>query len=44
MRGEGGVPADRHAIRYYQKIWAVGGLMGRPERVNGLASSWLPWT
>jgi hypothetical protein len=35
MRGEGGVPADRHAIRYYQKIWAAGGLMGKPERVNG---------
>jgi hypothetical protein len=35
MRGEGGTPADRHAIRYYQKIWAEGGLMGKPERVNG---------
>jgi len=35
MRGEGGVPADRYAIRYYQKIWAEGGLMGKPERVNG---------
>jgi hypothetical protein len=35
MRGEGGVPADRHAIRYYQNIWAVGGLMGKPVRVNG---------
>jgi hypothetical protein len=35
MRGEGGISADRHAIRYYQKIWAVGGLMGRPTRVNG---------
>jgi hypothetical protein len=35
MRGEGGAPADRHAIRYYQKIWAEGGLMGMPERVNG---------
>jgi NifU-like protein involved in Fe-S cluster formation len=35
MRGEGGAPADRHAIRYYQKIWAEGGLMGKPERVNG---------
>jgi hypothetical protein len=35
MRGEGGAPADRHAVRYYQKIWAEGGLMGRPERVNG---------
>jgi hypothetical protein len=35
MRGEGGVPADRHAIRYYQKIWADGGLMGKPERING---------
>jgi hypothetical protein len=35
MRGEGGVPADRYAIRYYQKLWADGGLMGRPERVNG---------
>jgi hypothetical protein len=34
-RGEGGAPADRHAIRYYQKIWAEGGLMGKPERVNG---------
>ncbi|HEX9870193.1 MAG TPA: hypothetical protein VGC99_16685 [Candidatus Tectomicrobia bacterium] len=35
MRGEGGAPADRYAIRYYQKIWAEGGLMGMPERVNG---------
>jgi hypothetical protein len=35
MRGEGGVPADRYAIRYYQKIWAEGGLMGTPERING---------
>jgi hypothetical protein len=35
MRGEGGVPADRHAIRYYQKLWAEGGLMGVPARVNG---------
>jgi hypothetical protein len=35
LRGEGGVPADRHAIRYYQQLWAVGGLMGMPERVNG---------
>jgi hypothetical protein len=35
MRGEGGVPADRHAIRYYQKIWAEGGLMGKLERSNG---------
>jgi len=35
MRGEGGVPADRYAIRYYQKIWAEGGLMGQPERWNG---------
>jgi hypothetical protein len=35
MRGEGGIPADRHAIRYYQKIWAVGGFMGKPARVNG---------
>jgi hypothetical protein len=35
MRGEGGVQADRHAIRYYRKIWAVGGLMGQPERSNG---------
>jgi hypothetical protein len=35
MHGEGGVPADRHAIRYYQKIWAEGGLMGQPERWNG---------
>jgi hypothetical protein len=35
MRGEGGVPADRYAIRYYQKIWAEGGLMGKPERVSG---------
>jgi hypothetical protein len=35
MRGEGGAPADRYAIRYYQKIWAEGGAMGKPERVNG---------
>jgi hypothetical protein len=35
MRGEGGLPADRYAIRYYQKIWAEGGLMGQPERWNG---------
>jgi hypothetical protein len=35
MRGEGGAPADRYAIRYYQQIWADGGLMGKPERVNG---------
>ena len=35
MRGEGGVQADRYAIQYYQKIWAVGGLMGKPARVNG---------
>lgn len=35
MRGEGGAPADRHAIRYYQQLWAQGGLMGKPEQVNG---------
>jgi hypothetical protein len=35
MRGEGGLPADRHAIRYYQKLWSEGGLMGKPERCNG---------
>jgi hypothetical protein len=35
MKGEGGAPADRYAIRYYQRIWAEGGLMGKPERVNG---------
>jgi hypothetical protein len=35
MKGEGGAPADRYAIRYYRKIWAEGSLMGRPERVNG---------
>jgi hypothetical protein len=35
IRGEGGAPADRHAIRYYQQIWAEGGLMGKPERANG---------
>jgi NifU-like N terminal domain len=35
MHSEGGMPADRHAIRYYQKIWAEGGLMGQPERWNG---------
>jgi hypothetical protein len=35
LRGEGGAPADRYAIRYYQKIWAEGGLMGKPGRVNG---------
>jgi hypothetical protein len=34
-QGEGGAPADRHAIRYYRQLWARGGLMGRPERVNG---------
>jgi hypothetical protein len=35
MTGEGGAPADRYAIRYYQRLWAEGGLMGRPEHVNG---------
>jgi hypothetical protein len=35
MRGEGGTPADRYAIRYYQKLWSEGGLMGKPERYNG---------
>jgi hypothetical protein len=35
MRGDGGAPADRYAIRYYQKIWAEGGLMGTPERIDG---------
>jgi hypothetical protein len=35
MRGEAGAPADRHAIRYYRRIWAEGGLMGTPGRVNG---------
>ena len=35
LRGEGGTPADRHAIRYYQKLWGQGGLMGQPERWNG---------
>jgi hypothetical protein len=35
MQGEGGLPADRHAIRYYQKLWSEGGLMGQPERYNG---------
>jgi hypothetical protein len=35
MRGEAGAPADRYAIRYYRQIWAEGGLMGKPERVNG---------
>jgi hypothetical protein len=35
MRGEGGLPADRHAIRYYQQLWSAGGLMGKPERCNG---------
>lgn len=35
LRGEGGAPADRYAIRYYQKLWAEGGLMGQPERWNG---------
>src|SRR5262245_48385168 len=35
LRGEGGLPADHHAIRYYQKIWAEGGHMGKPEHVNG---------
>jgi hypothetical protein len=34
-RGEGGAPADRYAIGYYQKLWAEGGLMGKPERCNG---------
>ena len=37
MRGEGGAPADRHAIRYYQTIWAEAGY-GQPARVNGTAS------
>lgn len=35
MHGEGGIPADRYAIRYYQKLWSEGGLMGQPERYNG---------
>jgi hypothetical protein len=35
MKGEGGAAADRYAIRYYQQLWAEGGLMGKPERVNG---------
>ncbi|MBI3330229.1 MAG: hypothetical protein HYZ81_26420 [Nitrospinae bacterium] len=35
MKGEGGAPADRYAIRYYQKMWGEGGLMGKPERCNG---------
>jgi hypothetical protein len=35
MQGEGGAPADRYAIRYYQRIWAEGGRMGKPERVDG---------
>jgi hypothetical protein len=35
MKGEGGIAADRHAIRYYQKLWAEGGLMGMPARCNG---------
>jgi len=35
MRGEGGAAADRHAIRYYQQLWAQGGLMGQPAQVNG---------
>jgi hypothetical protein len=35
MRGEGGAPADRYAIRYYQRLWAEGGLMGKPSHVNG---------
>jgi hypothetical protein len=35
MRGEGGAPADRYAIRYYQRLWAEGGLMGKPAHVNG---------
>lgn len=35
MKGEGGLPADRPAIRYYQKLWSEGGLMGKPERCNG---------
>ena len=35
LRGESGAPADRYAIRYYQQLWAQGGLMGRPARING---------
>ena len=35
LRGEGGAPADRYAIRYYQKLWGEGGSMGQPERWNG---------
>jgi hypothetical protein len=35
LRGEDGAPADRYAINYYQKLWAEGGLMGQPARVNG---------
>jgi hypothetical protein len=35
LRGEGGAPADRYAIHYYQQLWAQGGLMGEPARVNG---------
>ena len=35
MRGEGGAPADRYAIGYYQRLWTEGGLMGKPERCNG---------
>lgn len=35
MRGETGAPADRHAIRYYQQLWAQGGFMGKPLQVNG---------
>jgi hypothetical protein len=35
MRGEAGIPADRYAIRYYQRLWSAGGLMGKPERYNG---------
>ena len=35
MRGEGGAPADRYAIGYYQRLWAEGGRMGKPERCNG---------
>jgi hypothetical protein len=35
MQGEGGTPPDRHAIRYYQRLWSEGGLMGQPERYNG---------
>jgi hypothetical protein len=35
MRGETGAPANRHAIRYYQQLWAQGGLMGQPALCNG---------